>query len=93
MISEEGPDSILKEKRRTLQTRMKLTVDKHPGVQVPLGSITKVLVLVEDSLEERVNVFEVLIGSLFVPVDLVLHGASSFRGWDASHHVEEMRPG
>ena len=40
---------------------MKLAIDKHPSIQVFLGSIAKVLVLFENSLEERVNVFEVLI--------------------------------
>ena len=90
---EQSSDGILEEKRAALQLRVKLTIDKHSGIQVLLGSVTEVLVLAEDSLEEGVNVFEVLIRGLFVPVDLVFHGTSSCRCRDAAHHVEKMRPG
>jgi hypothetical protein len=88
---EQSSNRILKEQRGALQARVKLTIDKHPRIEVLLGTVTEVLVLVEDSLEEGVNVFEVFIRGLFMPVNLVFQGTSCCRCRDASHHVEEVR--
>lgn len=89
---EQASDSILEEQWRTLQVRMELTIHKHTSIQVFLCSVTKVFVLVQDSLEEGINIFKVLIRSFYVSVNFVLHGAGCCRCRDASHHVEEMRP-
>jgi hypothetical protein len=37
-------------------------------------------------------VFEVLVRSVDVPVDLVLHGAGGRGCWNTAHHIKEVRP-
>jgi hypothetical protein len=52
MAPKQTSNSILEEERGTLQTRVKLTIDKDTGIQIFLSSVAKVLVFIENPLEK-----------------------------------------
>lgn len=73
------------------RTRVQLAIEEDAAIQILLGAIAKFLVLPHDVLEEVANVGKLVVGCVFVPVDLVLHGRLGRRDGHAALDEEEIR--
>lgn len=70
---------------------MKFAVDKNTRVKILLCGIAQVFVFLENLLEAVTDVIEIMIGSIFMSIDFVLHLSLTGRDGNASHNVEEIR--